>query len=280
MAAIVDNNITGSGFVGTHPAMSWRSTVAGLLISLFSFGILLSLGVALGGVSLTDGASLRTSGIVGGLWLLFSVLLSLFAGSYFSSRISNFSSNWAGMAQGAVLAALFIGIVLWQFVSLASLITRTAGSLVGSAAQGIAQVGPQAAQGASSAMNLGINDIIEDNLQGIQFRGEPTTVISGVGSRLLRGNPDSAKRYLAANSNLTVAEVNQRIDQLQVQVQQATQDAQVAAAGALKITGWSLFGLMVLGLIVAIAGGVMGAVANRDEPAVGATLPGFRPATT
>ncbi len=279
MAAIMDTNAS-NAFVGTHPAMSWRSTIAGLLISLFIFGILLSLGIAIGGVSLSDGASLNNTGTIGALWLLLSVLLAVFAGSYFSARVSNFISPWVGMAQGAVLASLFIGVVLWQMVGLATWMTRSAGMLIGSVAQVGAQYGPSAAQSAASTMNLSINEIIEENLSDVQFRTEPTIVISGVASRILRGNPEGAKRYLAAQSNLSVAQVDQRINELQVQVQNTTQEARVAAANALKITGWSLFAVMVLGLLVSIAGGVMGAIANSEEPATRATLPGFRPVHT
>ncbi|MGZ5279925.1 MAG: hypothetical protein ACXWC9_08285, partial [Pseudobdellovibrionaceae bacterium] len=72
MSATIEPN---NYFATSHPAMSWRSTVAGLMISLFAFAILLSLGVAIGGVSLTDGASLKDSGIMGAIWILVSVLL-------------------------------------------------------------------------------------------------------------------------------------------------------------------------------------------------------------
>lgn len=114
----------------------------------------------------------------------------------------------------------------------------------------------------------------------MQLKGNPTTVLSGVASRIIRGNPEGAKRYLAASSNLSVAEVDQRINQLQVQLQKAGDEARLATANALKVTGWSLFAVMVLGGIVSIAGGVMGAVANGEAPASQATLPGFRPAPT
>jgi hypothetical protein len=264
-------------FAASHPAMSWRSTIAGLLVSLIVFATLLSLGIALGGISLADGASLKNSGIMGGLWLLFSVLLSLFAGSYFSARVSNFTAPWVGMAQGAVLAALFIGVVLWQFFSAASWMTQSAATLMGNAASVGAQYGAPAAESAVSSLNINVNNLIEDNLDGVQFKGDPSTVMAGVASRIINGNPGGAKRYLVQNSNLTTQEVNQRIDQLQTQVTKALDDARVATANALKVTGWSLFAMMVLGLLVSISAGVMGALANSEEPAVQSTLPGFRP---
>lgn len=263
--------------VNSHPQMSWRSTVAGFIVSLLVFGILLSLGLALGGVSLTDGADLRNSGIIGAVWMLLSILISLFVGSYFSGRVSNYFSNWTGIAQGAVLCALFIGFVLWQFANFAGVVTRSAGSMIG----GAAQMAP-AAQGAASQMNIGLNEVVEDNLGGVQFNGDATTIMGGVASRLIRGNPESAKNYLAANSNLTRAEVDRRIAGAEAQLKETGDRAREAAAGAMKVTGWSLFGVTLLGLIVSIIGGVLGIASNRVAPAdrVGVGVRTFRPATT
>lgn len=263
-------------FVESHPIMSWRATIAGLLVSLLVFGILLSLGVAMGGVSLTDGASLRNSGIMGAIWMLLSILLALFAGSYISGRISAYSSNWAGIAQGAVLCALFIGILLWQFVGLASWMTRSAGALVG----GAIQSSVPAAQSAASQLDISFNQIVEDNLGDVQLRGDAQTIATGVASRLVRGNPESAKNYLARNSNLTRAQVDQRVEGVQAQLTEASENARVAAAGALKVTGWSLFLTTLIGLFVSIVGAVVGARSHRvssyREDAVG--MQTFRPA--
>lgn len=276
MAIAVEPN---NYFVNSHPAMSWRATVAGLLISFFVFAILLSLGIAMGGVSLTDGADLRNSGVMGGLWLLISVLFSLFAGSYIGARISNFEAPWVGMSQGFVLASLFMGVLGWQLFGLAGWVTSATGNLLGSAAKAGAQAAP-AAQNMASSLNIGVNEIIEDNLGDVQFKREPTTIMTGVASRLIRGNNEGAKAYLVRNSNLSAAEVDQRIAKLEMEMRKVTDDARLAAANTLKYVGWSLFATMVLGLITSIAGGVMGSMANRMNPAVRATLPGFRPEQT
>jgi hypothetical protein len=266
-------------FVNPHAAVSWRSTIAGLLISFLVFGILLSLGMALGGVSLTDGANLKNSGIIGAVWMLLSVLISVFVGSYFAGRISTFVSSLSGIAHGAVLCALFIGLVLWQFVGFAGWVTKSAASFVG----GAVQMGAPAAQGAANQMDLGMNTVLEDRLGDVQFKGDPKTVMTGVATRLIQGNTDSAKNYLAANSNLSRAEIDTRINQLQTQVQQAGEDARQAAASALKVTGWGLFFTSVIGLIVACLGGLMGTAANRLVPvdrSEGVGMRTFRPAHT
>ncbi|MEZ0391205.1 MAG: hypothetical protein ACAH59_03245 [Pseudobdellovibrionaceae bacterium] len=266
-------------FADSHPAMSWRATIAGLLVSFLIFGILLSLGVALGGVSLTDGANLRNSGILGAVWMLLSIFFALFAGSYFSGRISTFVASWAGVAQGSVLCALFLGILLWQFVGLATWMTKSAGNLVG----GAVQAGAPLAQGVAHQLDIGMNDIIEDNLGGVQLKGDARTIAGGLASRLIRGETESAKNYLARNSTLTRTEVDQRIESAQSQLTAAGERAREATAGALKITGWSLFVITLLGLIVSISGGVAGLKAKRKTTVFreeSAAIPPFRPATT
>ena len=52
-----------SEFSQHHPLVSWRSVLAGLLVSFLTLTILLSLGMAFGGVGLDDGTSLQNAGI-------------------------------------------------------------------------------------------------------------------------------------------------------------------------------------------------------------------------
>ena len=99
-----------------HPFVSWRSIVAGLLVTLFTFATLMFLGMAVGGVALQgivdQGSSARGFPIGAGIWLLLSTLLSLFAGSYFSGRVSSFLTSRSGAAQGLVIASLFFVLFL------------------------------------------------------------------------------------------------------------------------------------------------------------------------
>jgi hypothetical protein len=262
MDNLSDVRIIGSDPSDLHPAFSWKAVIAGSFISLFVFAILMSLGLAIGGVSLTDGVTLKNSGTFGGLWIIISVLISLFAGGYFTARISNFVSPWIGMAEGAVLAALFMGLVLWQAVGLAGFITRSAGSMIG----GAVQAGAPVVQSAGNNMDIGVSNIIEDNMADVQFKTDAKTVMSGVASRMIRGNPDSAKAYLARNTNLTPAQIDAKVADLNTRLQAAANDARVAAAHAMQVSGWSLFAMLVLALIGAVFGGLFGSRVNRSVP--------------
>ena len=131
--AIIDNRRVGSGFLESelntmHPLVSWRSVIAGLLVTLLTLSILVSLGMAFGGITMTDDTSAQSAGIFTGIWFLISSIIALFAGSYFAARISKFHLNRIGSAQGLVIASLFFGFMLWQTFSAIGWMGRTASS--------------------------------------------------------------------------------------------------------------------------------------------------------
>lgn len=80
---------------------------------------------------------------------------------------------------------------------------------------------------------------------------------------------DGAKSYLARQTNLSPAEINARIDQASSQITQATIQARQATAGILQTTGWSLFGVLLLSLLGAVSGGLVGVIMNRRIPLSG-----------
>lgn len=248
-----------------HPSMSWRSTLAGVVVSLLAFGTMMSLGVAIGGVSLVDGASLQSAGLFSGLWVLLSVIVALFASSYFAARLSNFPSRRIGAGQGVVVAATFFGVILWQAVG----VLGWTASAVGSVAGGVAQVaGPAASQADVSGIGRSpmLRDLVEDSLGGVEIRGDMGAVVAGLASRLVRGDTEAAKGYLARHSNLTSGEIDQRIGQIQGQVDGALNDARVATARTLQASGWSMFAMFILGLIASAIGGGLGSRVNMRTP--------------
>lgn len=243
-----------------HPLVSWRSIVAGLLTTLLCLGTLLALGMAIGGVSLDDGADAQTAGIMTGVWFLVASIISLFAGSYFAARIAKFHTNRIGSAQGIVIAALFFGLFLWQTFAAIGWAGRAASNTVGSASSGAARIIGQAAG------NDTVNTVIEDAIGDLNLRADPQVVATGVASRLLRGNTESAKNYLARQAGITPAEADQRIAQLRTQADQAVVQARETAASALQGAGWSLFATLLLGTAAAIGGGALGSRANFRKP--------------
>lgn len=247
-----------------HPLLSWRSVVAGLLISFLCLVGLIGLGLAFGGVGLDDDTSARSAGIFTGVWFMVSALLSLFIGSYYAARISKFRTGRVGSAQGLVIASLFLGFFLYQIVSAIGLIGSAAGNIMGGGARVVSQGVQRAAQ--SPGITNTVSNMTEDAIGDLNLRSDPKTVASGVGSRLIRGDTESAKNYLAREAGMSPAEADARINQLQGQVSKLVDDAKNATASAMQSTGWSLFLLVVLGSLAAIGGGALGSVTNFRKP--------------
>lgn len=96
-----------SDLATSHPLISWRSVVAGLLIAFFTMIGLLGLGMGIGGISMSEETGIQGAGMFTGIWFTVSVLISLFLGSYFAARVSKFQYGRIGSAQGLVIAACF-----------------------------------------------------------------------------------------------------------------------------------------------------------------------------
>lgn len=249
-----------------HALISWRSIVAGLLIAMFSMIGLLGLGLAFGGIGLDDDTSARSVGIFTGVWFLVSTLLSIFLGSYFAARVSKFRTGRIGSAQGLVIAALFLGFFLYQTIAAIGTAGSAAGSLLGKSGSAIASGASRASE--NPAVSGAVRDMAEDALGDLNLSSPPQTVAQGLGTRLFRGDTEGAKNYLARQAGITPTEADARIAQMKGQVDKIVSDTKEATSTALKSTGWSLFLLVLLGAISAVAGGALGSVANFRKPLI------------
>ncbi len=252
--------------LNSHALISYRAIVAGLLVTLFAMMGLVGLGLAIGGISLDPDTSAKSAGLFSGIWFVASSIISLFAGSYFAARISKFRTSRLGSAQGLVIAALFLGLVLWQTMAAIGAAGNAIGSILGKTGE-VAAIGAQKASNSPTVSNT-ISNITESALGDLNLKSDPTTVAQGLGTRLVRGDTEGAKRYLAFQSGMTVAEADQRIATMRADVDKAVNDAKEAAATALKSTGWTLFGLVVLGALSAVGGGAVGSMANFRKPLI------------
>ena len=259
---IVDESSLETELQSMHPLMSWRSVVAGLVIAVFFMIGLMGLGMAFGGIGMDDGTSVKSAGLYTGIWFLASALISLFVGSYFAARVSRFQSGRVGSAQGLVIAALFLGMFLYQAISAIGGLGQLTGSLVGKSAGAL---GTGVERLSHSPM---VKNIVEDKMGDLNLRSNPQDVAVGIAGRLIRGDGEGAKNYLAREAGIPVEEANQRISAARAQVDQAIVKTREATATALKSTGWSLFLLVVLGSVSAVLGGSIGSMTNLRKPMV------------
>lgn len=240
--------------------LCWRSTVAGLLISIMSYMLLSALGVAIIGLASQSaienetGASALATGA--GLWMGISAVVSLFVGSYFAVRISKNITNKVGTAQGLVVASTF-------FIILSVL----ASSAIGSLSMGLGHLISGMSRAATSVgTNPRVQDTINETIGTSTFKSDLKTVSEGITVRLVQGDVESAKSYYAYQTGQSRAQVSAKIDQLKADFDRTAKDVGEKASGALAATGISLFVTFLVGLIAAGIGGRVGAHSNAEKP--------------
>lgn len=232
----------------------WKSTFAGFALALMTFAGVIALALAFGGIGLSDGATVQNAGLFAGAAVVVASALSIFAGSYLSVRLARFKTDVVGSAQGLVLGSLVVLFVIWQAVSAVGMIGRGVAEATGAAAV--------AGGATTTAPNPALQDMIEDSLGGVTLKSDSATVVRGVTARLLRGDQESAKNYLAYQAGLTPAEAEARIATLKQKGDEVLVKAREASATALKTSGWSLFLLIAISAMSAVLGGLLGSQVN------------------
>jgi hypothetical protein len=243
-----------------HHLICWKSVSAGVLISIMSYLILTSLGAGIAGLTAShvinneEGGSALATGA--GLWLGLTATISLFMGSYFALRISNFKTNRIGAAHGFVVASIFFILLMWG-----------ATSTIGSLTTGIGKMASSLSVGAASLANSPVvEDTIQKSFVGSNLKSDPKTVAQGIALRLLQGDTESAKNYYAYQTDRTPAEAEAKFTQMKSDFDQKVKSVLESAANATADAGWSLFVTFLVGLISAVIGGRVGAHANLDRP--------------
>lgn len=244
--------------LNNHALISWRSIVAGFLVSLFAMMGLIGLGLAIGAMSIETDLNAPTAGFFSGFWFLFSAVISLFSGSYFAARISKFRSGRIGSAQGLVIAALFLAIFLYQTILTIGSVGSSAGSLFGRPRSGFLT--------SNTAFTNQVYNLSSRTLRELTLRSERNIVTQELVSRIIRGDHEGAKYYLTQETGLPYATINNRVNQLNVEVDRAMNDAKNGTLMALRSSGWTLFGLVVIGALASIGGGALGSANNLRKP--------------
>jgi hypothetical protein len=237
-----------------HSLISWKPIFAGLFVTFLIHATLMALGVAIGGATVSEmlqngGGPGRGLAAGAAIWIGVSALLSLAAGSYFAARTSTYITRRIGAAQGLTIAALFFSIMLYG-----------AGYALGGLGNAIGM----------GAMNLATSPVVqnsvEDAISDLDLNSDTDVVVSGLMSRLLSGNVDSAKAYLASQTDLSEADLDQRFSQLQTDLQNSLRTASAQAASAAGKSAGSFFIILAVGIVMSILGGAAGAYSNYKKP--------------
>lgn len=240
--------------------INWKPIFAGVFVAFITYVTLSALGAGVFGASiantLENGNSASTLTGAAAIWMVISCLLSLFAGTYFATRTSTSITARIGAAQGGVIASLFFAFMLYGV-----------GKSIGAAGSGLSSlVGVAGESSASLLATPAVQNTIDRALGGSTLKSEPTVVAQELAVRLLRGNTESARNYLAYQTGLPASEVQARFAVMENEYRAAMQSAGVATADAVAKAGWSLFAILVLGMGSAIFGGSLGSRANFRKP--------------
>ncbi|HZA28952.1 MAG TPA: hypothetical protein VE735_05050 [Gammaproteobacteria bacterium] len=290
MSKIIEEKVVSSP--PARPPISWGAIFAGVVFVLAISWLLYLLGVALG-LTVVGPAEVPEAGEELGwgaaIWMLVTSLIAFFLGGLFTARVAGIIDKTEGMLHGLAVWGLSTLLALLLGVAGVSTLLQTGQSLVkGGAALGTMAAGAIGAAGvdinipssviaglqarlkaeASQALARAAQDaggkVSEERARRTldQLDRETTT---GIVVQLVRGNPESAKAILAANTTLTKAEVEQLIEGLS---QEVSRDKQVLQAQAKKTADysaavlWAVFISSSVGLIMAIIGGRLGAQAG------------------
>jgi hypothetical protein len=253
-------NANQPGALVHYDTINWKAIFAGSFVSLLTYLAFFSLGLVIGSSSL-ENAALGTSsasglGVGTGIWMIASIIVSIFAGSFASSRVGGAIPIRIGRVQGLVVAALFFVFVLSQIGSAVGLLGKGIGATVASVggATGDLSKTPQ------------VQDLIDQALGNLNLKSPPETVAQGVASRLVQGNPEGAKNYLARQAGITPQQADAQIQELKPKVENALRKSGAAAANTVKSIGLALFLSILLGSIAGSIGGSVGAAMNLRIP--------------
>ncbi|WP_413294835.1 hypothetical protein ACLSU7_06965 [Bdellovibrio sp. HCB185ZH] len=233
----------------------WRSALAGVVIGLITITGLLALSIAFGGIGLEDGSTVKAATVFAGVSIVVAMMVGNFAGSYYAVRIARRRVDVVGVMQGLLVGGICSLIVVCHTMSSVATLGKVTGTALGAAAG--------AAGGIASTQAPLIQDIIQDGLGGRKLTSDPEVIVKNLSSRLIRGDTESAKNYLASQAGISSEEADKAITVMKEKTDKALEDARKAAATAFKAIGWSSFVTLVLAMIAAALGGMVGAVCNE-----------------
>jgi hypothetical protein len=270
--------------------ISWGAVLAGAAIviavhvslSLLGFGI----GMSTVDPAAGDSPQATSIGIGAGAWWVISNLIALVIGGYVAARLSGMPRPGDGIIHGMLVWAVTLLITMYLLTTSVGSIVGGAFNVVGNVFSGVGQTVAQAVPQVADAAGISTEQIQEQAeellrreqpgaLSAEQARSELIDALRQIvtGSEQAAQARDRAATIIAEQAGISPEQANQRIDQLQAEIQQradqaaaaATEAADTAASAASSAAIWAFVALL-LGAGAAGSGGAMG-TRNRFEHA-------------
>jgi hypothetical protein len=236
--------------------ISWGGIWAGVLIVLGTLLFLTTLGLAVG-VSAADPGNTDAGalGIGAAIWSGLALLIALFVGGMAATRLGMIYDRATGAFEGALVWVMSFVAILWLASSGVQLV-----------ASGISSVFSGVAQTIGSATG-GVDDLSSGDVDQMLARlNNPNTVrtissATGIPEQEVRSTlSEIAQRVESARNNpeQAAAEVRRGAEQLMSRARQQLPAAAERVQGAATKTAWITFAAMLISLIAAIAGAMVG----------------------
>ncbi len=260
-----------------RPRVSWGGIIGGTVFALGVWLTLYALGLALGLSSINPNENIGGSALFTGIWSIIAPLVALFAGGYVAARLSGLTDKMAGSLHGAVLWGLTLLIGAFMVFNLLGAVVGGAASLGKTAISGAGGL-MQQGQGGGLGQALGIqtNDLIQPLNQRLKAQGKPpvtaqqlsAAVQSAAQTSVRQGRLDSEtfQSALAQNTNLTREDVREISGTLEQRINQGMGSVEQTAATAASSAGtvfWGMFFALLLGLVSAVLGALVGTAGFR-----------------
>ena len=235
--------------------VSWGGVFAGVLVAIGLLLLLTALGVAVG-ISATDPGSTEMSslGTGAGIWAGVSLLLALFIGGMAATRVGAIFDRTTGFFEGVLVWVVSLLLMGYLAASGMSSIAGGAFRLVGGASQMVMNQGSMDVSGSVDQMLQKLKDPkTADQIAGVT--GMPTSEVqSSLGETAQRVENNRS------NPSQAAAEAKQGVTQLYEKakssgaLQQKAEEVKPAASRA----AWITFGALVLSLLTAVIGAMIG----------------------
>ena len=275
----------------TIKRISWGAIFAGAVVALVTQLALNLLGASIGLAAVDPAAEANPFsgiGIGAGIWLIVSTIAALFTGGYVASRLAGMPDRTDGILHSIVTWSVVTLFAVYFMTSAVGTVLNTATGLIGQTVTAVAPVVSQEVQQQLQQEGVSLDALVSDVIDQAQQQigndpgtaaGNDTELSQAIQALAEPGN-DAADRQalidlLRARTNMTEAEARQQVQQYEQQFEQARQQAQQVqqqavqigdrAAATLSSAALWAFIAMVVGVLAAVAGGVVGV--PRDLPA-------------
>jgi hypothetical protein len=276
--------------------ISWGAVIAGIVFAVGISWLMLVLGSAVG-IAISDVTNFESisHGLGFGvwIWLVFTALVSYFFGGWIAGWLSGETIKTIGMLHGAtVWGATIVWMLFLSYVGTSTLVQAGSNLLGGAAKAGTSLVSATVAGTAGKTGNQLENSPIVAGIQAqlkrqiSQLAAKANTAgganvspqevqqainqidnssLQEAAIELVQGNNDAAKIIIAANTNLSQAQVDDIVDGVAAKAKQNIERFKAEAAKKVEtVTSytetllWVIFVANTLGLVLAVIGGWVG----------------------